>query len=66
MPSLISLTEKGHFLFRFNSMDDRDCLVNQSPLIMDKKNSFSLGPQGRMKVLGRQDSTQRNSISLLK
>ncbi|KAJ8636810.1 hypothetical protein MRB53_011077 [Persea americana] len=36
-PCLISLTEKGFFLFRFNSPEDRDILISQSPLMMDKK-----------------------------
>lgn len=36
-PCLISLTEKGNFIFRFNSSEDRDCLVSQSPLFMAKR-----------------------------
>ncbi|KAJ8617469.1 hypothetical protein MRB53_013655 [Persea americana] len=37
MPCFISLIEKGHFLLRFNSLEDRDILVSQSPLLMDMK-----------------------------
>ena len=36
-PYLISLTEKGNFLFRFNSSEDRDSLVLQSPIFMVRK-----------------------------
>ncbi|XXG47701.1 hypothetical protein AAC387_Pa02g2301 [Persea americana] len=36
-PCLISLTEKGFFLFRFNSPEDRDILISQSPLMLDRK-----------------------------
>lgn len=36
-PCLISLAEKGNFIFRFNTPEDRDCLISQSPLLMDKR-----------------------------
>ncbi|KAJ8630519.1 hypothetical protein MRB53_023842 [Persea americana] len=36
-PCLISLTDKGHFIFRFNSQEDRDSTVGQSPFPFDKK-----------------------------
>ncbi|XXG57223.1 hypothetical protein AAC387_Pa03g4436 [Persea americana] len=34
---LISLTEKGNFIFRFYSKEDRDDLVGHSPLFMDRR-----------------------------
>ncbi|XXG45155.1 hypothetical protein AAC387_Pa02g0315 [Persea americana] len=34
---LVSLTERCFFLFRFNTKEDRDCLVSQSPLLMERK-----------------------------
>ena len=50
MPCFISLIEKGHFLLRFNSLEDRDILVSQSPLLMDMKKlllqSWSPGQDG--------------------
>ncbi|XXG45984.1 hypothetical protein AAC387_Pa02g0929 [Persea americana] len=36
-PSFISRTEKGHFLFRFSSKEDRDLMVSHSPLLMDRR-----------------------------
>ncbi|KAJ8622145.1 hypothetical protein MRB53_030674 [Persea americana] len=36
-PCFISLTEHGHFLFRFNTKEDSEALVNQSPLSMGKR-----------------------------
>ncbi|KAJ8629856.1 hypothetical protein MRB53_023179 [Persea americana] len=40
-PCLISLTEKGNFIFRFYSKEDRDDLVGHSPLIMDRRKLLS-------------------------
>eukprot|EP00268_Persea_americana_P038971 TRINITY_DN38603_c4_g1_i1.p1 TRINITY_DN38603_c4_g1~~TRINITY_DN38603_c4_g1_i1.p1 ORF type:complete len:234 (-),score=26.72 TRINITY_DN38603_c4_g1_i1:171-872(-) len=36
-PSFISLTERGHFLFRFSTKEERDSPINQRPLHMDRK-----------------------------
>ncbi|XXG82852.1 hypothetical protein AAC387_Pa10g0738 [Persea americana] len=36
-PCLILLTKLGHFLFRFNTMEERDVLVSQGPLFMGKR-----------------------------
>eukprot|EP00268_Persea_americana_P055418 TRINITY_DN6440_c0_g1_i2.p1 TRINITY_DN6440_c0_g1~~TRINITY_DN6440_c0_g1_i2.p1 ORF type:complete len:334 (-),score=48.75 TRINITY_DN6440_c0_g1_i2:505-1506(-) len=36
-PCLISLTEKGNFIFRFNTKEDREDLVGHSPLLMEWK-----------------------------
>lgn len=36
-PCLISLINKGHFIFRFNSQEDRDSIIDQSPFLFDKK-----------------------------
>eukprot|EP00268_Persea_americana_P003465 TRINITY_DN11050_c0_g1_i1.p1 TRINITY_DN11050_c0_g1~~TRINITY_DN11050_c0_g1_i1.p1 ORF type:complete len:286 (+),score=11.78 TRINITY_DN11050_c0_g1_i1:3142-3999(+) len=47
-PCLISFIERGFFLFRFNTKEDRDCLVRQSPLLLEKKKllqHWSLGQE---------------------
>lgn len=36
-PCLISLTERGHFLFRFNSKEDRDLVLPKSPILLQSK-----------------------------
>ena len=36
-PYLILLTKKGNFIFCFNLPEDRDNLVLQSPIFMDRK-----------------------------
>lgn len=36
-PYLTSLTDIGHFIFRFNSKEDKDSTVGQSPFLLDRK-----------------------------
>ena len=36
-PCLISLTEKGNFIFRFHSKEDKEALVGHGPLLMEGK-----------------------------
>lgn len=70
-PCLISLTEKGNFLSRFNSKEDRDGLTCQSPLQMEKKETppSPLVPWTRWKLLASGnpglDSSQRHFLPLL-
>ncbi|KAJ8627657.1 hypothetical protein MRB53_020964 [Persea americana] len=41
-PCMISLTIKGHFIFRFNSLEDKTYILGLSPLSLEKKKIFFL------------------------
>lgn len=41
-PCMISLTIKGHFIFRFNSLEDKAYILGLFPLFMEKRKIFFL------------------------